>query len=370
MLKKAKKIGFLGIGISNISLMALPRFRDLKITLRSRDRIDLFSLPRGLRIDRVFIGRDHLRDIDEDILFLSPSVKRDTPELVSAKERGVILCSDAELFFKENNYPVYAVTGSDGKSTTATLTHMLLREAGEINGLIGNIGEPMVRNLGRYESYVAELSSFMLEALEPRSERACITNITPNHLDFHGSFDKYRETKLKALKNARQCVLPEELGDAFCVIGSDYSTLKKKRKAEVYITCEGGYVRRNGEILISLDDIKRNEPHNIKNLMMAIGMTDGKVGKDEILSVARRFSGLAHRCQLILSKNGVDYYDSSIDSTPERTAQTLEPIGIARRSSVSKAPNKQANTRYNAHVSKIPPIPQIICSPNCKTSHR
>ncbi len=329
MLENIKRVGFLGLGRSNLSLLELESFKGCKITLRSNKKIDLSALPDGLNIERILVGSDQLTNIDEEMLILSPSVKRDIPELISAAERSVKLSSDAELFFEKNSMPVYAVTGSDGKSTTATLIHLLLRAAGEDNGLIGNIGEPMAKNLGKYESFVSELSSFMLEYFAPGSRRACITNITPNHLDWHLSFEEYRKAKLRVLKNANECVLPAELGDAFAVISekSSLSELRQKRKADIYITLESGFILRNGEKLLSLDEIKRKETHNIKNLMMAIGMTDGKVGRDEIVSVAKDFSGLPHRCELFLSQNGVDYFDSSIDSSPKRTAQTLRSLG-------------------------------------------
>ena len=327
MTKGIQRVGFLGLGKSNLSLLNLDRFSGCKITLRSKEKIDFSALSVGLNIERAFIGNDQLSKIDEEYLFLSPSVRRDIPELKAAATKGVILTSDHELFFKENRAPLYAVTGSDGKSTTSTLVSLLLRAAGEKCGLIGNIGEAMVKNLGKYDCYVSELSSFMLQYSAPKAKRACITNITPNHLDWHSSFEEYKEAKLRILKNANEWVLPEELGDGFAVIGSDLQELKKRRKAEVYITAEGGFIKRNGERIISIESVKRNEAHNIKNLMMAIGMTDGKVGHSEILSVAESFSGLAHRCELFLSRNGIDYYDSSIDSTPERTAQTLSSLG-------------------------------------------
>ena len=326
------RVGFFGIGRSNIALMQNLPLEKCLITLRSDERIDRSALPQDMRVERIFEGKEAYKSIDEDILFFSPSVKRERQELCEAKRRGVRFSSDAELFFKENARPVLAVTGSDGKSTTATLINLMLNEAGRRSRLIGNIGEPMILGLrSDAECFVTELSSFMLKYLSPRVERACITNITPNHLNWHESFEEYKKTKISLLENSEKFVVSEEnacIAGAFGIISdsSTYGELKNKYPAEVYLTSEDGYILKNGERLIVLSDVRRRERHNIRNLMMAIAMTDGYVGTSEIATVARNFGGLSHRCEVVLQRGGVDYIDSSIDSTPARTAQTLRSL--------------------------------------------
>lgn len=326
------RVGFFGIGRSNIALMQNLPLEKCLITLRSDEKIDRSALPQGIRVERIFEGKEAYKNIDEDILFFSPSVRRERQELYEARERGVRFSSDAELFFEENTRPVFAVTGSDGKSTTATLINLMLNEAGRISRLIGNIGEPMISELhSDAECFVTELSSFMLQYLSPRVERGCITNITPNHLDWHKSYDEYKKTKISLLKSSEKFVVSEEnahIRGAFGIIsdGSSYGELKRKYPAEVYITSEDGYILKNGERLIALSDVRRRERHNIRNLMMAIAMTDGYVGRADILAVTKSFGGLSHRCEVVLQGGGVDYIDSSIDSTPARTAQTLRSL--------------------------------------------
>lgn len=326
MCNRKFRVGVLGLGISNISLLGLDRFRDCDITVRSRGPIDPSVLPRHLNIRRITVGNSWLDRIDEDLLIASPSVRRDAPELTNAVKRGCVITSDAEIFFEENQSPVYAVTGSDGKSTTATLISLLLNESGYNCRLIGNVGIPMTKSLGKSESFSVELSSFMLNYIIPKTSRACITNITPNHLDWHSSYEEYVQSKTNILKNTEFTALPSSLGDGHATVGyaMELSQLKKKNPhASIYISSDNESIFRNGEPIIELSNIARNEHYNIQNLMMAIAMTDGLVEYETIARVAKDFHGLSHRCELFMTRDGVDYYDSSIDSTPSRTAQTL-----------------------------------------------
>ncbi len=326
-------VGFFGLGVSNLSLMRHLPLEKCHITLRSDQKIDRSDLPDGLKIGRVYEGAEALSDIDEDVIFFSPSVRRERVELLRAKGGGAVFSSDAELFFEERRHPVYAVTGSDGKSTTATLTDLLLRAGGVKSGLIGNIGEPMAESLGRgYESYVCELSSFMLYYCTPRVEYACLTNLTENHLDWHSDYEEYKKTKINLLKSAEKAVVSEEHANlvkpyAITSVRSGWRELCRGYDAELYITIEGGRILRNGETLLDIEDIRRRSVHDIKNLVMAIAMTDGRVGRDEIREVARSFSGLRHRCQSFANVNGVEYINSSVDSTPARTDETLHSLG-------------------------------------------
>jgi UDP-N-acetylmuramoylalanine--D-glutamate ligase len=226
------------------------------------------------------------------------------------------------------------VTGSDGKSTTATLASMLLGQKYKTE-LVGNIGQPMLSSLNsEAEYFVCELSSFMLTYSAPKSMRGAVTNITPNHLDWHKSFEEYKNVKLSLLRNAEEAVISfdddilreyaastEVFG--VCAMNTPYSDLKRLVGAKVYVTFEKNCVFINGEPIINRDEICRREAHDVKNLMTAIAMTYGVVSALDIRSVTKNFKGLPHRCELIASICGVDYYNSSIDSTPSRSVQTL-----------------------------------------------
>ena len=138
-----KKIGFFGLGKSNLALLSALPHDAREINLRSDKAIDRGALPNIPAKYHFFEGKRALCDMDEDIIFFSPSVRRDRRELLEARARGVIFSSDAELFFENAKAPIYAVTGSDGKSTTATLAAKILEKTRNVR-LIGNIGEPML----------------------------------------------------------------------------------------------------------------------------------------------------------------------------------------------------------------------------------
>ncbi len=332
-LKCGCKVGFFGLGSSNAALLRCLPLDKCELTLRSDTMIDRGSIPNNIKVKRILEGKSACQHINEDIIFFSPSVRRDRPELKEAKARGVFFSSDAELFFENNNTQVFAVTGSDGKSTTATLTHLLLSAGGYTAPLIGNIGEPFVKNLERNtDFFVCELSSFMLTYFTPGTRAACITNITPNHLDWHSDFEEYRQTKLSVARKTDRLIISDDCLDvsgAYGIISGErsYYELRKLYNAEIYMTVEVGKIRKNGIPIIDISRVFRKEKHNLNNLMMAIGMTDGMVGNDEINAVAKDFQGLGHRCECFLNKNGVDYIDSSIDSSPARTTQTLRSLG-------------------------------------------
>ncbi len=329
---KYKKVGFFGLGKSNIAIMKmLPS--ETEIVLRSDREIDL---PCGdVSITRFFTGGSALKGLDEDVLILSPSVRRDRPELIAASERGVILTSDAELFFENVAAPVFAVSGSDGKSTTATLVSLLLRQRFPSVCLCGNIGVPMVATLGEsHDAFVCELSSFQLTYIEPTVTRAALTNITPNHLNWHKDYGEYRSVKMKLLNRAEATVLSADCEEGYRAAKAhpcfgitstsrNYRSLKSEILAEIYYTVEDGCICKNGLPVFPKSVIKRREPHNIKNLLTALALTDGYVTAGYARAVAENFTGLPHRCETVLVKDGIEYVNSSIDTTPARTAQTI-----------------------------------------------
>ncbi len=331
--KEVKSIGFFGLGKSNLALLKELSGSDFDITLRSDRKIERALIPSGVKISAIYEGDAAFFALSEEVLVLSPSVRRERRELALAKARGVRFTSDAELFFERVDSPVYAVSGSDGKSTTAALTHLLLGGEGGGTALCGNVGEPMTHLLfGGHSRYVTELSSFMLRYFSPNAERAALTNITPNHLDWHADFEEYVLAKLAIYKNAAEAVI--NLDDriirenihspVYSAVSTelDLDSAKRLISAELYYTLEDGYIKRNGEPYISADCIKRREKHNLKNFMLALSMTDGHRAADA-RKVAREFGGLPHRCELVLSWRGIAFINSSIDTSPDRCATTL-----------------------------------------------
>lgn len=328
------KIGVFGLGKSNLGVLDyLKRLNaDFDLTLRSDAEIST-DIP----AKRIYDKASALKDIDEDILFLSPSVRRDRRELALAKEQGTLLFSDAELFFTLTRQKIFAVTGSDGKSTTTYLISEILRQSGKDAAPAGNFGVSLLSVLGKYSTVVAELSSFQLMYMKPYSSCAVITNLTPNHLNWHKSFTEYAEAKSNIIRNAERVVFDYDSEllrpllsgvRPFAVTSLDFSyeELSKTVTAENYLTQKCDTVYLNGKPYFSTKLAKRKEPYNIRNYMLSAASTLGESSPEVIEKVICSFGGLPHRAELVLRRGNISYINSSIDSSPERTLKTLSAL--------------------------------------------
>jgi len=354
LLRGARRVGFFGLGASNLSLLSiLPE--GTSVTLRADGEIKIPSLPSGVTLSAIYEGARAAENITEEILFLSPSVRRDRPMLLFAEANGTRLLSDSELFFESANAPVLAVSGSSGKSTTAYLAAALINGSEESYPspkakscsqakrgavLCGNIGRPMFSSISEgAKAYVTELSSFMLMNHKATVARGAITNISENHLDWHGSMEEYVEAKLSLLRLSNEIIINADderlsgfVGRSRRVFGV-FSTrltlpeLLRRHKAHIYMTLEGGSICRNGEQIINTGRLVRREEYNIANMMCASLLASGYGDAERVESVLSSFSGLPHRCEVVLKRDGITYINSSIDTTPTRTAKTLSAIG-------------------------------------------
>lgn len=332
LLQDVKKVGFLGFGKSNRALHDyLSRHFKLDFVIRD-ERSVLKDAPSSCAL---LLGERCFEPASEDIVFLSPSVRRERAKISKLCACGASLSSDAELFFKTEPENVIAVTGSDGKSTTSSLAASMLSASGIKARAVGNFGVPMTPlSEDKDTFFVAELSSFMLRYMKPSSRRALITNVTPNHLNWHASFEEYAKTKLNVLANTDEAVMNFDCyisrsalspTHPYAVFSAEipFSELKSSVSSEVYFTLEDGFLSRNGIPLLSCGEIAPVGLHNVKNALAALALTDGIADTDAAVGALRSFRALAHRCELVGEHCGLKYYDSSIDSTPERTRVTL-----------------------------------------------
>ena len=330
--KKIQSVGFFGFGRSNRALFEYlqAHYSGLTYVLRSDAPVlqELFSDAR--------FGRNATGGIFEDVLFLSPSVRRDRPELQAASIRGTILSSDVEFFFEHKKIPTIAVTGSDGKSTTVTMASLMLTDSLGSFPASANIGVPMASLLDRegIVGTVAELSSFQLMDFMPSARRALITNVSENHLDWHKSFSEYVAAKENVLARAEERVF--NLDSKICLalakkypVYAAYSTKLTHREmkslvyAENYFHIDCNKVYLSGEQFFDMTALPSLEAHNLKNFLSAIALCHGLVSKRSITRAAEAFRPLAHRRELVFTHGGISFYDSSIDSTPTRTRTTL-----------------------------------------------
>ena len=334
------KIGVLGLGTSNLGVIEylLARGFRFSLTVRSKSAPHLSSLPDGCTVSRILVGDDCLSDIDESFLFLSPSARSDAPELLRAKARGVTVTSDVALFFRKNSKTrVYAVTGTDGKSTTVTVLSEILSRIYRESALCGNIGKalsPLLLSVP--EAAAVELSSFQLMSLAPKSTAALITNISENHLDWHKSFDEYISAKENIFKNAawRATLADNPITlSLFKKYGADalFSLSKGDGElqalgARVRISLDGDFIMRNGERILSCKGIAAFGRHTLLNIMGAIAMLSEPVDNALLSEAIAAFRPLSHRAECVGNFGGIEFIDSSIDSTPMRTSVTLSSM--------------------------------------------
>ena len=316
--KKIKTVGFVGFGISNSSLYLYlkERYPDLTFSLR----IPHGSVPEFK--GRIFAGENFLNCVFEDLLFFSPSIKRE------GDFNGATVSSDIEFFFLSGSRRVYGISGSDGKSTSSTFLSLLI----ENSALCGNIGVPVSNFLDYSGDVVMELSSFQLNYFSPHLYASTLTNLSENHLDFHGSFENYVGAKENIFKNSSHVAISADMlysdffskkFKPFCVYSyeKDFNTLRQEYKAERYITQSDGWIYENGIRKLNAKRLLSFGEHTLKNFMSALSLLDSFTGRENF--VISSFTPLNHRCTKVLTRGGVDFYDSSIDSSPERCAITL-----------------------------------------------
>ena len=271
------------------------------------------------------------------MIFRTPGLHPGHPALEAARARGAEVTSEMELFFRLCPCRLIGVTGSDGKTTTTTILAEFLKEAGYNVYVGGNIGKPLLPDVSGMEPEdfaVLELSSFQLMTMEQSPHIAVMTNLSPNHLDYHRSMGEYIAAK-------ENIFLHQGEEDRAIFNYDNQLTRDLAEKAGGAVTffsrrerLEEGVYLRDGAIwltnaqgsreVLPTRDIRLPGVHNIENYMAAIAAVDGLVPDKCVRAVAARFQGVEHRIELVRELNGVRYYNDSIGTSPTRTMACLD----------------------------------------------
>lgn len=338
---KNKKAAVIGIGVSNTPLIkflvkcgadvtALDKQSEEKL----KDRLEqLKHLPVKFKL-----GNDYLENLSQyDVVFKTPGIRYDIPELLDAVKNNVVVTSEMEVFFELCPAQIIAVTGSDGKTTTTTIIYEILKQHGYKCWLGGNIGQPLidvVEYIDKNDKVVLELSSFQLHTMKKSADIAVITNVSPNHLDIHKSMDEYI--------NAKQNIFTHQNSGGKLIVNYNNDITRRfgeiAKGEAVYFDKNGiikqGAILSNGELryvdeLRDIEIVKQRDivipgMHNVENYLAAIAAVIDMVQPEDIKKVAISFKGVEHRIEYVKTVNGVKFYNDSIGSSPTRTKATLE----------------------------------------------
>ena len=332
---RGKRAVVLGIGVSNRPLIRMLLEYGAEVTAcdkTPREKLDEEVLALERLGARLHVGEDYLEGLEADVVFRTPGMRPDLPQIRRLTEGGAQLTSEMEAFFEVCPCTRIAVTGSDGKTTTTTLIAKILEHAGKKVWIGGNIGQPLLplaKEMSPEDFAVVELSSFQLMTMTSSAEVAVVTNLAPNHLDVHKSMEEYIAAKEnvylhqspsgKLVVNMDNAITHSFVGKAKGRV-EEFSRLGIPENG-VYL--QDGTIYRNGKKIMDAADIRIPGVHNIENYMAAACAVEGFASDADIDAVARSFGGVEHRIELVRELDGVRYYNDSIASSPTRTIAGL-----------------------------------------------
>lgn len=336
---RGRTVAVIGIGVSNTPLLRLLLREGISVTAcdrSSREKLGALAGELEAAGAKLQLGDGYLQNLSQDVIFRTPGLRPDVPELETARAKGSTITSEMEVFFEVCPCPIIAVTGSDGKTTTTTIIAQLLRAAGHTVHVGGNIGHPLLAEADTIRPTdwaVLELSSFQLMTMTHSPHIAVVTNLAPNHLDVHKSMEEYVWAKENIFRH-------QQPGDT-AIFNLDNAITRQQalrapgralyfsRQAEpengVFLRGDAVISRRDGHErqIMTTEDIRLPGVHNVENYMAAIAAVDGLVPDDVIRTFARTFNGVEHRIELVRTWRGVRFYNDSIASSPSRTIAGL-----------------------------------------------
>ena len=341
---KNKRVLVVGLGKSGLSAAMFLRAQGARVTVSdSRSAVALAKeipalLEAGIMVESG--GHGLLTFRRQDLIVVSPGVPLDTPEVKQVVAFGLTVIGELELASRYLLGEVVAITGSNGKTTTTTLVGKILSDAGAPTQVGGNIGLPVIDLVAKSTPEtvnVLEVSSFQLETIEEFHPRiAVILNITPDHLDRHGSFEKYVAAKERIFER-------QGAGDALVLNGDDRVTQMSaaRAKSEVFwfsgtkAVRRGAFVRdgvivwveKEGgvtEPIMPVSEVHLKGAHNIENVLAAVCAARlAKVSAESIRASVATFTAVEHRLELVRKLNGVEFYNDSKATNVDATMKAV-----------------------------------------------
>lgn len=320
-----KNIAVLGMGRTGIAAANFLAERGARVTLLERNRREGVQEMPDLHPSVKTVFGTNSPPEDAATIILSPGVDIESEFLGPAKKRGVEILSEIELAGRHTSTPIIAVTGTNGKSTCATVIGSMLEQAGKKAPTGGNLGIPFIEliGLGSPDYFVLEISSFQLEAVRDfRPKIAIVLNLTPDHLDRHKTFERYAQ--LKANVTARQTgddVLILNRDDPHTVAMGETSRARKLFFSARSEVAEGAFLRNGSivtrleekeETVCSVSDLKRSIQWQVENILpVVLTARILNLPKEDAAQAIQRFSGLEHRIEWVRTHGGIDFINDS-----------------------------------------------------------
>ncbi len=338
-----KRVLVVGLGKSGVASALFLKAHGARVTVSDtksgdelRNEIPVL-LDHGITVETGGHGERTFRG--QDLIVVSPGVPVDAPPLVQARTLGEAVIGEIELAAQFLPGPIVAITGSNGKTTTTTLTGEIMTASGFPALVGGNIGTPAISLAERAKSdtvIVLEVSSFQLETIKTfRPKVAVVLNVTPDHLDRHRTFEAYVDAKARIFEN--------QTGEDFAVLNEDDPTcvaMASRTRAQVFWfsrhkEVEQGAWVRDGNILfrdkagqreiMQVSEIPLKGAHNLENVLAAVcaGALMG-CAPEKIRQAVRDFKAVEHRLEFVATIRGVDYYNDSKATNVDATIKALE----------------------------------------------
>ena len=335
-----KQVAIIGMGVSNIPLLDYFYDKNAKVTVFSTNALsdEIMAKINKYRYE-VELGEDNLSRLKGfDIIFRSPSALPTKHEFQSAVKKGAILTSEIEMVLKLAPCKMIGVTGTEGKTTTTSLIYEICKKVGYNCFLGGNIGKPIFTKINQMKPediVILELSSFQLMGMTVSPNIAVVTNIFPDHLNVHKSYEEYQDAKKSIFRNQteegivilnKDNEITEKFADEVKGKVIFFSSTKKLKNGYVYDR-EDGFIKKctNGkcEKILNKNDIKLRGIHNYENICAALAATETVASKEAQIEAVKNFKGVEHRLEFVREIDGVKYYNDSIGTSPASTIAGL-----------------------------------------------
>ena len=341
---KNKRVLVVGLGKSGLSAAMFLRGQGARVTVSdTRSAVALEKeipalLEAGIMVESG--GHGLLTFRRQDLIVISPGVPMDTPEVKQVVAFGLPVIGELELASRYLQGDVVAITGSNGKTTTTALVGKIFADAGVPTLVGGNIGLPVIDLVAKSTAKtvsVLEVSSFQLETVEEFHPRiAVVLNITPDHLDRHGSFESYAATKAR--------ITERQTAEDFLVLNAEDKAAQMvalKTKAQIYWFSgrrpikQGAFVHgesilflpREGakaEPVMPVSEIPLKGSHNVENVLAAVCTARlGKIPAESIRASVAGFKAVEHRLELVKVVNGVEFYNDSKATNVDATMKAV-----------------------------------------------